>query len=113
MRIILAAAVLVMAPCLALGQSLPLRHPADVNRDGLVTEDEKADYAARKASDAPELPVAEPRPGGADRRAFPGRAPRREIPGNVSDQISPAPHASEFQAAMDAKDRKDRAEADD
>jgi hypothetical protein len=65
------SALLVALPVQALGQGQPLRlfNPADADRDGVVTDDERADYLAKKAAgarDEPGLPVAAPRSGGAD-----------------------------------------------
>ena len=65
------SALLVALPVQALGQGQPLRlfNAADADSDGVVTDDERADYLAKKAAaarDEPGLPVAAPRAGGND-----------------------------------------------
>lgn len=73
MKTAIAAALLIAAlPVCAFAQApavpaKPLIQPADANKDGKVTEDERLDYLARKsagAQDQPGLPVSAPKPGG-------------------------------------------------
>jgi len=70
MKIVVAAALLLTAlPASALAQvpAKPLIQPADANKDGVVSEEERLDYLARKAAgtrDQPGLPVSAPKPGG-------------------------------------------------
>lgn len=106
MRILLAAALLVTAPCLAQAQDLRLRYPADANRDGVITDDERADYAARTPVAALDIPATPPR--STKRFLTIGKA-------KPTDQLAPVDRPaqpSEFQRAMDLKDRRDHEKGD-
>lgn len=108
-----AAAVLfaLLAPAVAMAQAAPpmLRNPADADRDGVVTDDEKADYLARKAAGVrdqpPTLGVAPPKAGGNDTIIMgkPGAQPGDD-PGAAGE---PPAAASDFEKSVEAGIRKD------
>jgi hypothetical protein len=108
---IILSALLVALPAQALGQGQPLRllKPADADRDGVVTDDERADYLAKKAAaarDEPGLPVSAPRAGGNDTIIMgrPGAQPGDDT-GAGGD---PPAAASDFEKAVETRIRKDR-----
>ncbi len=105
------SALVLAAPSLALAQGQPLRllNPADANRDGVVSDDERADYLAKKAAgaqDEPGLPVSAPRAGGADTIIMgrPGGQPRDDA-GAAGE---PPAAASDFEKSVETRIRRDR-----
>ncbi len=97
------------AQALAQGQPLRLLNPADADRDGVVTDDERADYLARKAAgaqDEPGLPVSAPKASGNDTIILgkPGAQPGDED----SAAGEPPAAASDFEKSVEAGIRKDR-----
>lgn len=106
----LAAALTLLVPAAALAQTPPrLFNPADANRDGVVSEDERADYLARKAAGVQDQPpaigVGAPRPSGNDTIIM-GRSssdPSR----NDGPAGDPPAAASDFEKATEAGIRKD------
>ncbi len=106
------AAVLfaVLAPGVALAQTAPLlfANPADADRDGVVTEDERADYLAKKAAGVrdqpPSIGVAAPKAGGNDTIIMgkPGSQP-----GDSTSAGEPPATASEFEKSVEAGIRKE------
>lgn len=105
------SALLVALPVQALGQGQPLRlfNPADADRDGVVSDDERADYLAKKAAqarDEPVLPVAAPRAGGNDTIIMgrPGAQPGDDT--GVAGE--PPAAASAFETSTETRIRKDR-----
>lgn len=113
MKTAIAAALLLIAlPAAALAQTpapaKPLIKPADANKDGVVSEEERLDYLAKKsagAQDQPGLPVAAPKPGGNSTVIMgqPGGQPdyRSGIAG-----VAPTA-ASEFEKATEDRIRRD------
>lgn len=112
MKAVVAVSILIMAaPSIALGQGQPLRllNPADANRDGVVSDDERADYLAKKAAgaqDEPGLPVAAPRAGGNDTIIMgrTGGLPRDDT-GAAGE---PPAAASDFEKSVETRIRRDR-----
>lgn len=111
MRVAIVLSALLIAPSVAVVQGQPLRliSPADADRDGVVTDDERADYLAMKAAgarDEPGLPVAAPRSGGADTVILgrPGALPRDDT-GAAGE---PPAAASDFEKSIESRIRKDR-----
>lgn len=97
------------AATLAQGQPLRLLNPADADRDGVVTDDERADYLAKKAAgaqDEPGLPVSAPKAGGNDTIIMgkPGAQPGD----NTGPAGEPPAAASAFETSVEAGIRKDR-----
>lgn len=86
-----------------------LLSPADADRDGVVTEDERADYLARKAAgaqDEPGLPVSAPRASGND-TIFMGK-PGGQPSDNTGTAGEPPAAASDFEKSVEAGIRRDR-----
>jgi hypothetical protein len=116
MRAALAVALLLTAvPAgAALAQTQPpapppllLANPADANKDGVVTDDERADYLARKAAgamDQPGLPVSAPKAGGASTIIM-GKSGGGEPSTGAAGE--PPAAASEFEKTVEAGIRKD------
>lgn len=105
---IAAVALLASLPTLAMAQSTPvLLNPADANRDGTVSAEEKADYLARDAAqvqNTPGLAVSTPKPG-APSIFKPVELPE---PGtNTGAAGAPPSQASDFEKATEARIRKD------
>lgn len=109
----LAAVALAVLPGAALAQAKPLllANPADADKDGVVTEDEKADYLAKKASGArdapPSIGVGAPRPGGNATVIMgkPGGQPSGEYDtGGAGDHSA---GASDFEKATEDAIRRD------
>lgn len=105
-----AAVLTLLAPIAAPAQTPPrLLNPADTDRNGVVTEDEKADYLARKAAGVQDQPPAigvdAPRPSGADTIIMgkSGSDPSR----NDGPAGDPPAAASEFEKTTEAGIRKD------
>ena len=105
------SALVLAAPSLALAQTQPLRllNPADADRDGVVTDDERADYLAKKAAgaqDEPGLPVSAPKAGGNDTIIMgkPGAQPGDQT-GAAGE---PPAAASDFEKSVETRIRKDR-----
>lgn len=105
-----AAALMLLVPAAALAQTPPrLLNPADANKDGVVTEDEKADYLAKKAAGVQDQPptigVGAPKPSGNDTIILgkSGSDPSRSD-GPAGD---PPAAASEFEKTTEAGIRKD------
>lgn len=103
--------LLLSAPAVALAQDQPLRllNPADSDRDGVVTDDERADYLAKKAAgaqDEPGLPVAAPKASG-NATVIMGATglPPRDDPGAAGE---PPAAASDFEKSVEAGIRRDR-----
>lgn len=103
--------LLLAAPAVATAQDQPLRllNPADANRDGVVSDDERADYLAKKAAgaqDEPGLPVAAPRSGGGATLVVggPGVKPADD-PGAAGE---PPAAASDFEKSVETRIRRDR-----
>jgi len=109
MKTVLAAALLLATPpTLATAQPLLLINPADANRDGTVTDEEKADYLAKKAGDvrnAAALPVAAPKPGGATTVFKPTEL--RDPESNNTAAGAPPAGASDFEKQLETRIRKD------
>ena len=109
--VVVLSALILAAPASALAQGQPLRllNPADANRDGIVTDDERADYLAKKAAgaqDAPGLPVSAPRSGGADTIIMGKPAGQ---PGDDAGAAGEPPvAASDFEKSVETRIRKDR-----
>ena len=108
---IVLTALLLTAPAAALaqGQTLRLISPADADRDGVVTDDERADYLAKKAAgagDQPGLPVSAPKAGGNDTIIM-GR-PGAQPGDNTGPAGEPPAAASAFETSVEAGIRKDR-----
>lgn len=108
---IVLTALLFGLPAVALAQGQPLRllNPADADRDGVVTDDERADYLAKKAAgaqDEPGLPVSAPKAGGNDTIIMgkPGAQPGD----NTGPAGEPPAAASAFETSVEAGIRKDR-----
>jgi hypothetical protein len=107
-RLTFAAAVLAAAlPTLALAAPL-LTNPADADRDGVVTDEEKADYLAKKAAgvqNTPGLPVAAPKPGGGT--VF--KPVALSDPDDLARTAAGAPpsQASDFERSVETRIRKD------
>lgn len=108
---IVLSALLLALPAQALAQGQPLRliNPADADRDGVVTDDERADYLAKKAAgaqDEPGLPVAAPKASGNDTIIMgkPGAQPSD----NTGPAGEPPAAASAFETSVEAGIRKDR-----
>jgi hypothetical protein len=105
------SALVLAAPSFALAQGQPLRllNPADADRDGVVTDDERADYLAKKAAgmqDQPGLPVSVPKASGNDTIVLgkPGAQP-----GDDSGAAGEPPAAaSDFEKSVETRIRKDR-----
>lgn len=107
--IVIAAVLLALGPSAALAQSAPrLFNPADADRDGVVTEEERADFLARKASGVqdqpPTLGVGAPKPGGNDTIILgkSGADPDR----NDGPAGGPPAAASDFEKTTEAGIRK-------
>jgi hypothetical protein len=105
------SALLVALPVQALGQGQPLRlfNAADADSDGVVTDDERADYLAKKAAaarDEPGLPVAAPRAGGNDIIIM-GR-PGAQPGDDTGAAGEPPAAASDFEKSTETRIRKDR-----
>ena len=105
------SALLLCAPTGALAQGQPLRllNPADADRDGVVTDDEQADYLAKKAAgaqDEPGLPVAAPKASG-NATVVMGTTglPVRDDPGAAGE---PPAAASDFEKSVETRIRRDR-----
>lgn len=111
MRTVFAVAALLAAlPTLALAQGKPLllANPADANRDGVVTEAEKADYLAKKAGDphnAAALPVSAPKPVGNSVVFKPTELQDPER--NTTAAGEPPAAASDFEKQLETRIRKD------
>lgn len=107
---IVLSALLFALPAAAVAQGqLRLLNPADADRDGVVTDDERADYLARKAAgaqDEPGLPVSAPRAGGNDTIIL-GR-PGAQPGDNTGPAGEPPAAASAFETSVEAGIRKDR-----
>lgn len=110
MKFAVVAVLLTLIPAAALAQSPPrLINPADANKDGVVTKDEKADYLARKASGVQDQPptigVAPPKAGGNETIIMgkPGGQPSD----NTGPAGEPPAAASEFEKTTEAGIRKD------
>ncbi len=108
---VILSAIVLAAPALALAETPPLRllNPADANRDGVVSEDERVDYLAKKAAgarDEPGLPVAAPKAGGNDTLIL-GR-PGAQPGDDTGAAGEPPAAASDFEKSVEAKIRKDR-----
>jgi hypothetical protein len=108
---IVLSAIVLSAPTLALAQGQPLRllNPADADRDGVVSDDERADYLAKKAAgaqDEPGLPVSAPKAGGNDTIVMgkPGAQPGDDA-GAAGE---PPAAASDFEKSVETKIRRDR-----
>lgn len=103
MRIALLAAVAVALAGPVAAQPMKLFKPADANRDGVVTDDEQADYLAEKAkTDPASFGVATPKPSG--EAVTLGQSPSDMMAGPSLD--TRAVKASEFEQAQDAIARK-------
>ncbi len=105
------SALVLAAPSFALAQGQPLRllNPADTNRDGVVSDDERADDLARKAAgvqDRPGLPVSSPRAGGNDTIIM-GR-PGAQPGDDTGAAGEPPAAASDFERSVETRIRKDR-----
>lgn len=103
MRVLFAALALAALPAAANAQ-LMLIKPADLNKDGVVTEDEQHEYDGRQAiqyRDAPPLysPTAPPSGGETSFTIGPGQPE----PGSLETR---AVEASGFEQALDAKVRE-------
>lgn len=104
-----------LVPAIALAQTAPpmLLNPADANRDGVVTPDEKADYLAKKAAGVrdqpPTLGVAAPKAGGNDTVVMgkPGAQPGAKPDEETGAAGPPPAAASEFEKSVEAGIRKD------
>ena len=108
---LIAAAALLTVPACALAQAKPLlANPADANKDGVVTDEEKADYLAKKAAGAQDQPptigVGAPKPGGASTIIMgkPGGSPDYET-GAAGE---PPAAASDFEKVTEDRIRRDR-----
>ncbi len=108
MKLAIAAALLFAAPTLALAQAAPLKltNPADANRDGVVTDDERADYLAKGGADAQALPVAAPKSSGQPQVFKPTELPPADQ--NTTAAGAPPAHASEFEKTLETRIRQDR-----
>lgn len=110
MKIAIAAALLLTAlPACALAQvpAGPLIRPADANRDGVVSEEERLDYLAKKAAsarDQPGLPVATPKPTG-ESTTIMGRPGGQTYRTGVAGDHPEG--ASDFEKATEDRIRKD------
>lgn len=103
MRIALLAAIAVALAGPVAAQPLKLFKPADANRDGVVTDDEQADYLAQKArKDPADFAVAAPKPSG-DAITV-GQTPSDMLVGPSLD--TRAVKASGFEESQDAIARK-------
>jgi len=105
-----AAALALLTPTAVLAQTPPrLINPADADRDGVVTEDEKADYLAKKAAGVQDQPpaigVGMPKPGGLDTIVM-GRSGSDPSRADGAAGEPPAA-ASEFEKSVEAGIRKD------
>lgn len=107
MKLAIAAAVLFAAPTLAFAQAEPLKltNPADANRDGVVTDEERADYLAKRGANAPELPVSTPKPGGQTVVFKPSELPEAERNNTAAGE--PPSQASEFEKTTETRIRRD------
>ena len=106
MRAAILAAAAVLAATPAAAQALKLTKPADANKDGVVTDQEQADYYAKQANrPAKEIGVAAPKSSG-DQVTFKLTEPENELDKR-------AVPASDFEKAQDAQARKAQAEKDD
>ncbi|NBB16882.1 hypothetical protein GVN21_16070 [Caulobacter sp. SLTY] len=105
MRIAILAAAAVLAAMPAAAQSLKLTKPADTNKDGVVTDQEQADYYAKQA-DKPvrEIGVAAPKASG-DQISVKLTEPENELDKR-------AVPASDFEKAQDAQARKAQSKDD-
>lgn len=94
----------------ALAQTAPsiLLNPADTDRNGVVTEDEKADYLAKKAAGVrdqpPTIGVAAPKTSGDTTIILGGPGSR---PNEATAAGDPPANASEFEKSIEAGIRKD------
>ncbi|MES2342539.1 MAG: hypothetical protein V4597_12730 [Pseudomonadota bacterium] len=99
MRIALLAAVAVTLAGPVAAQPMKLFKPADANKDGVVTDDEQADYLAQKAkTDPASFGVAAPKPSG-DAVTFTPTAPDLTAGPSLDTR---AVKASEFEQSQDA-----------
>lgn len=110
MKTVLAAAALLTAlPTLAAAQTLPLlTNPADANKDGVVSAEEKADYLAKKAGDVRNtdpLPVAVPKASGNTVVFKPTELQDPER--NTTAAGDPPAAASDFEKQLETRIRKD------
>ncbi len=105
MRIAILAAAAVLAAMPAAAQGLKLTKPADANKDGVVTDQEQADYYAKQA-DKPvrEIGVATPKSSG-DAVTVKLTEPENELDKR-------AVPASDFEKAQDAQARKAQSKDD-
>ncbi|MBP7703941.1 MAG: hypothetical protein KA105_01495 [Caulobacter sp.] len=110
---VLAAFALLAAPACALAQAKPLllANPADANRDGVVTDEEKADYLARKSAGAADAPptfgVGAPKPGGNSTIIMgqQGGQPSGEYQTGIAGEAPSA--ASDFEKSTEDRIRRD------
>ncbi len=103
MRIVILAAAAALLAGSAAAQPMKMFRPADANKDGVVTQDEQADYLAKKAkSDPADYGVAAPKPSG-DSVTF-GQTPPDLMAGPSLE--TRAVQASEFEQSQDAIARK-------
>lgn len=119
MRVAFLAAVALAAlsgaasPSAALAQAKPLllANPADTDKNGVVTEEEKADYLAKKAAGAQDAPpsigVGAPKPGGNATTIMgkPGGQPSGEYDTGGAGEHSAG--ASDFEKATEDAIRRD------
>ncbi|HYE47845.1 MAG TPA: hypothetical protein VEA44_18905 [Caulobacter sp.] len=104
--ILAAAAAAVLAATPAAAQTLKLTKPADANKDGVVTDQEQADYYAKQASKpVKEIGVAAPKPTGD------GLNVKFTEPENELDKR--AVPASDFEEAQNAQFEKAQAKKKD
>lgn len=103
MRIALLAVVAAVVAGSATAQPMKLFKPADANKDGVVSENEQADYLARKAKQDPaDFSVAAPKPSGDSVTFGPGPSDPTAGPSLETRAVQ----ASEFEQSQDAIARK-------
>ncbi|MES2724875.1 MAG: hypothetical protein V4656_17120 [Pseudomonadota bacterium] len=103
MRVVLLAAIATALAGPVAAQPMKLFKPADANKDGVVSENEHADYLAHKAKRAPvDYGVAAPKRSG-DTVTFGQAAPNTTAGPSLETR---AVQASEFEQSQDAIARK-------